>query len=89
MEINFAALKDPVLVNALFLKYPRLVESVGPAPILARLIWRLMERTVLLDLVANKFKITGWERRQARRPTFPKMTTKSIRVFISVSAPGR
>jgi hypothetical protein len=44
---------------------------------------------MLLDLVATKFKITGGEIRQARRPISPMMTTKFIGVFIAVSPPGR
>jgi hypothetical protein len=89
MECNFAALKYPVFVNALFLKFPRRVEALGPALNLALLIWGFMERTMRLDLVATKFKITGWGRRQARRPTSLAITTKFIGVFIAVSAPGR
>jgi len=89
VENNFAFLKDPVFVNALFLKSPRRIEALGLVLILALLIWRLMERTMRLNLAATKSKVTGWEKRQTSRPTSLMMTTKFIGVFILVSSLGR
>jgi transposase len=89
VENNFAFLKDPVFVNALFLKSPRRIEALGLVLILALLIWRLMERTMRLNLAATKSKVTGWEKRQTSRPTSLVMTTKFIGVFILVSSLGR
>lgn len=89
VENNFAFLKDPVFVNALFLKSPRRIEALGLVLILALLIWRLMERTMRLNLTATKSKVTGWEKRQTSRPTSLMMTTKFIGVFILVSSLGR
>lgn len=89
VESNFAFLKDPVFVNALFLKSPRRIEALGLVLILALLIWRLMERTMRLNLAASQSKVTGWERRQTSRPTSLMMTTKFIGVFILVSSLGR
>ena len=45
VEQNFGFLKDPVIVNALFLKSPRRIEALGLILGLALMIWRLMERT--------------------------------------------
>ncbi len=89
VENNFAFLKDPVFVNALFLKSPRRIEALGLVLILALLIWRLMERTMRANLAATKSKVTGWEKRQTSRPTSLMMTTKFIGVFIIVSSMGR
>jgi len=89
VENNFAFLKDPVFVNALFRKSPRRIEALGLVLILALLIWRLMERTMRLNLAATKSKVTGWEKRQTSRPTSLMMTTKFIGVFILVSSLGR
>jgi transposase len=89
VENNFAFLKDPVFVNALFLKSPRRIEALGLVLILALLIWRLMERTMRANLAATKSKVTGWEKRQTSRPTSLMMTTKFIGVFILVSSLGR
>lgn len=85
VERNFGFLKDPVFVNALFLKSPRRIEALGLVLILALMIWRLMERTMRLNLAATKSTITGWEKRQTSRPTSLMMTTKFIGVFLLVS----
>jgi transposase len=77
--------KDPVFVNALFLKSPRRIEALVLVLILALLIWRLMERTMRPNLAATKSKVTGWEKRQTSRPTSLMMTTKFIGVFILVT----
>jgi transposase len=76
VESNFAFLKDPVFVNALFLKSPRRIEALGLVLILALLIWRLIERTMRLNLKTDQAKITGWVKRQTSRPTTFMMTTK-------------
>jgi len=68
VESNSAFLKDPVFVNALFLKSPRRIEALGPVLILALLIWRLMERTMRLNLTATTSKVTGWERGKPPAP---------------------
>jgi len=89
VENNFAFLKDPVFVNALFLKSPLRIEALGLVLILALMVWRLMERTMRANLAATKSKVTGWEKRQTSRPTSLMMTTKFIGVFILVSSLGR
>lgn len=76
VESNFAFLKDPVFVNALFLKSPRRIEALGLVLILALLIWRLIERAMRLSLKADRTKITGWVKRQTSRPTTFMLTTK-------------
>ena len=86
VERNFAFLKDPVFVNALFLKSPRRIEALGLVLILALLVWRLMERTMRLTLAATKSKVTGWEKRQTSRPTSLMLTTKFIGAFVLISS---
>ena len=82
VESNFAFLKDPVFVNALFLKSPRRIEALGLVLILALLIWRLIERAMRLNLKADQAKITGWVNRQTSRPTTFMMTTKFAKVLV-------
>jgi transposase len=88
VESNFAFLKDPVFVNALFLKSPRRIEALGLVLILALLIWRLIERTMRANLKTNKAKITGWVKRQTSRPTTFMMTTKFSGMLV-LSVGGR
>jgi transposase len=82
VERNFAFLKDPVFVNALFLTSPQHIEALGLILILALMIWRLMERTMRASLAAHKSKITGWVKRQTSRPTTFMMTTKFSGIFV-------
>ena len=82
VESNFAFLKDPVFVNALFLKSVRRIEALGLVLILALLIWRLIERTMRLNLKADHAKIIGWVNRQTSRPTTFMMTTKFPRMLV-------
>jgi transposase len=89
VERNFAFLKDPVFVNALFLKSPSRIEALGLILVLALLICRLMERTMRRNLCDTQSTVTGWENRQTSRPTSFMLTTKFVGVFILVSALGR
>ena len=84
VESNFAFLKDPIFVNALFLKSPRRIEALGLVLILALLIWRLIERTMRLSLKADQTKITGWVNRQTSRPTTFMMITKFSGMLVLV-----
>src|SRR5208283_2716436 len=75
-----------VFVNALFLKSPRRIEALGLILVLALLIWRLMERTMRLNLRTSRSTITGWEKRQTSRPTSLMLTTKFVGIFVLVSS---
>jgi transposase len=46
VEQNFAFLKDPIMVNSLFLKKPARIEALGLILWLALLLWRLVERAL-------------------------------------------
>jgi transposase len=89
VEQNFGFLKDPVFVNALFLKCPRRIEALGLVLVLALMIWRLMERTMRLNLATRQEKITGWEKRQTSRPTSFMMTTKFIGIYVLTTHLGK
>ncbi len=89
VERNFGFLKDPVFVNALFLKSPRRLEALGLVLILTLLIWRLMERTMRLNLARNQQRVTGWVNRQTSRPTSFMMTTKFNGIYVLTSLGGR
>jgi transposase len=89
VEQNFAFLKDPEFVNALFLKSPRRIEALGLILVLALMIWRLMERTMRLNLRSSKSKITGWKKRKTSRPTSFMMTTVFGAIFVLMSGGAR
>lgn len=89
VERNFAFLKDPVFVNALFLKSPSRIEALGLVLVLALMIWRLMERAMRLNLRATESTVTGWEKRQTSRPTSLILTTKFVGVYVLATSLGR
>lgn len=82
VEQNFGFLKDPVIVNALFLKSPRRIEALGLILVLALMIWRLMERTMRVSLKETNAKVVGWNKKQTSRPTSFMMTTKFVSVIV-------
>jgi transposase len=82
VEQNFGFLKDPVIVNALFLKSPRRIEALGLILVLALMVWRLMERTMRISLKESDSKVVGWNKKQTSRPTSFMMTTKFVSVIV-------
>ena len=85
VERNFGFLKDPVIVNSMFLKSPERIEALGLILVLSLLVWRLMEGTMRLSLKETGSTITGWDNRQTSRPTTFMMTTyfPSLTVFLT------
>ncbi|HQB91515.1 MAG TPA: hypothetical protein PLW59_09955, partial [Sphaerochaeta sp.] len=75
VESSFAFLKDPLVVNDLFLKRPSRIDALGMVLILALLVWRLMERQMRLYLNENGGKLPGWDRKPTDRPTSFMMST--------------
>ena len=82
VEQNFGFLKDPVFVNALYLKTPRRIEALGLVLVLALMAWRLMERTMRISLKHEESKVDGWNKRKTSRPTSFMMTTKFPAVIV-------
>ena len=82
IEQNFGFLKDPLIVNALFLKSPQRIEALGLILVLALMVWRLMERTMRMSLRQSGSKVTGWDKRLTSRPTAFMMTTKFLSIIV-------
>jgi transposase len=89
VERNFGFLKDPLFVNALFLKSPRRIEALGLILVLALMIWRLMERTMRITLKQTDSKVIGWNNRTTSRPTSFMMTTNFSSVIVVRDAERR
>lgn len=89
IEQNFGFLKDPVIVNSIFLKKPSRIEVLGMVLIIALLIWRLMERCMRRYLDETKSEITGWKNRPTKRPTSFMMTTKFLSILVAKSGKRR
>jgi transposase len=84
IEKNFSFLKDPVIVNSIFLKKPERIEVLGLILLISLLIWRLMERCMQQYVGKNNSSpgITGWKDRPTRKPTAFMMTTKFSSVLL-------
>ncbi len=81
-EQNYGFLKDPVIVNSLFLKKPERIEALGLVLLLALLIWRLMERAMRTYVDTTSTPLTGWDKKATERPTSCMMVTKFAGVLV-------
>lgn len=82
VERNFTFLKDPVIVNSIFLKKQERIEVLGLVFLLSLLIWSLMERSMRKYVEENETTLTGFDKKQTDRPTSFMMTTKFFGVII-------
>ena len=82
IEKNFSFLKDPAIVNSIFLKKAERIEVLGLVLLIALLIWRLMERAMRQYVETNDCTLPGWVRRQTKKPTTFMMTTKFTSVMV-------
>ena len=76
IEKNFRFLKDPLIVNDLFLKKPERIEALGFILVISLLLWRLAERSMRRYIGQKETTITGWNKRQTESPTAFMMNTK-------------
>jgi transposase len=81
-EQNYGFLKDPVIVNSLFLKKPERIEALGLILLLALLLWRLMERTMRTYVDTTRTSLPGWDKKATERPTAFMMITKFAGVIV-------
>jgi len=82
IEQNFGFLKDPVIVNSIFLKRPERIEVLGLVLLLSLLIWRLIERQMRQYVQREKRDLPGWKRRRTTRPTTFMLMTNFQRIMI-------
>ena len=89
IEQNFSFLKDPVIVNSIFLKKPHRIEVLGLVLLIALLIWRLMEKCMRKYIETTGNQITGWKKKPTKRPTSFMMTTKFLTILVARSGDRR
>ena len=82
IEQNFGFLKDPIIINSVFLKKNSRIEVLGMVLLISLLIWRLIERSMRIYVEENQTTITGWVRRRTKRPTSFMMSTKFHTVIV-------
>lgn len=69
IEKNFSFLKDPAIVNGIFLKKAERIEVLGLILLISLLIWRLMERSMRQYVENNNCTLPGWIKRKTNKPT--------------------
>jgi transposase len=89
VEQNFAFLKDPLIVNSLFLKKPERIEALGLVLLLALLLWRLLERSLRLHVETSGNALPGWDKKATQKPTAFMMMTKFMAVMVLKVGPHR
>lgn len=82
IERNFSFLKDPVIVNNIFLKKANRIEVLGLVLLISLLIWRLMEHCMRRYITKTGNAITGWKNKPTTKPTSFMMTTKFLSILV-------
>jgi transposase len=82
IEQNYGFLKDPLIVNSLFLKKPERIEALGLVFLLALLLWRLVERTLRVHVETTGQPLIGWDKKTTHKPTAFMMMTKFAGVMV-------
>ena len=82
IERNFGFLKDPVIVNSIFLKKPERIEVLGLVLLISLLIWRLLERAMRNYVKNTGEDLPGWKKRRTNKPTSFMLTTKFAGVIV-------
>lgn len=82
IEQNFGFLKDPAIVNGIFLKKAERIEVLGLVLLLSLLIWRLIEHTMRRYVDKTGEDLPGWNKRRTERPTSFMLVTKFAWVMI-------
>ncbi len=82
IERNFSFLKDPLIVNDLFLKKPERIEVLGAILLMALLVWNLIEHCLRQYVQESSVALPGWDKKPTRRPTAFMMSTKFTGLMI-------
>jgi len=69
VERDFAFLKDPIIVNNIFLKKASRIDVLGMVFIIALMIWRLMERNMRAYVANTNEELPGLNNQKTKRPT--------------------
>jgi transposase len=89
IERNFGFLKDPLVMNDVFLKKPHRIEAMGLVLVLALLLWRLMERSMRRKVKEEHITLKGWNNTDTLRPTSFMVVSKFSPVFVGVQGGRR
>jgi transposase len=83
VESDFAFLKDPLVVNDVFLKTPARIDALGMILIIALMVWRLMERSMRTHVKNTGKRLPGWVNRKTDKPTAFMMSTIVVGITVA------
>ena len=83
VESDFAFLKDPLVVNDVFLKSPSRIDALGMILIIALMVWRLMERSIRTHVENTGTLLPGRAGRATNKPTSFMMTTAMAGIMVA------
>ena len=89
VESNFGFLKDPLIVNDIFLKKPHRIDTLGMVLVIALMVWRLMERTMRSYVKETGKNLEGWNGRPTQKTTSFMMATAIVGIMIAIVADRR
>ncbi len=70
IENNFSFLKEPLIVNDVFLKKPGRIDALGMVMLLSLLVWSLMQRSLRQSVTEQPdLQLTDLDNKPTRRPT--------------------
>ncbi len=84
VESDFSFLKDPIIVNDIFLKTPSRIDALGMVLIIALMIWRLMERSMRAHVKNTGEYLPGWAGRDTAKPTAFMMSTAMTGIMVAL-----
>lgn len=79
---NFSFLKDPVIVNSIFLNSNHRIEVLGLVLLTSLLIWRLIEHCMRRYISETGKTITGWKDKPTTEPISFMLTAKFLNVLV-------
>jgi transposase len=84
VESDFSFLKDPLVVNDIFLKTPSRIDALGMILIISLMVWRLMERSMRAYVQNTKTELSGWCKRSTDKPTSFMMATAIVGIMVAL-----
>lgn len=82
VENNFSFLKEPLIVNDVFLKKPSRIDALGLVLLLSLLVWSLMQRSLRKSVGEPGVELTDLDNRPTSRPTSFIMVHKFLSILI-------
>ena len=84
IERNFSFIKDPMILNGIFLKNPERIEVLCFIMLTSLLVWNLMQHVMRRNLSKTDSMVEGLAGRMTSTPTVYAMTTKFRALYITI-----